>query len=197
MTQQTPTIKLAVAVNAAAGKSFACHFTANNVMTLYPAADAFVRDGTYASTNYGTTGYLTVKNDAASYMRKALVKFNLASVSGTIDSATLRLTPTAVGMSGIAHNLYQTATDSWTETGVTWNTRPANGSLLASYTVPALNTTMQVDVSSTAKAVMGGSKLLSFGIESPTNYGASGSVDYGSKENTNAGYRPALVLTYH
>jgi hyaluronate lyase len=197
VTQQTPTIKLAVAVNAAAGKSFACHFTANEVMTLYPAADAFVRDGTYAATNYGTTTYVTVKNDAAGYVRKGLFKFNLAGVPGTIDSATLKLTATSVGTSGISHNLYQTATDGWTETGVTWNTRPANGGLLASYAVPALNTAVQLDVTPAATSVMSGTKLLSLGVEAPVNYGSNGSVDYASKENANTGYRPALVVTYH
>jgi hyaluronate lyase len=197
VTQQAPTIKLAVAVNAAAGKSFTCRFTANDVMTLYPAADAFVRDGTYAATNYGTTTYVTIKNDAAGYQRKGLLKFNLAGVPGTIDSATLKLTATAVGTGGITHNLYRTATDGWTETGVTWNTRPANGSLLASYAVPALNAAVQVDVTSAATAVMTGTKLLSLGIEAAANYGSNGSVDYASKEHANAGYRPALVVTYH
>jgi hyaluronate lyase len=166
-------------------------------MTLYSAADAFVRDGTYATTNYGATTYVTVKNDAAGYVRKGLFKFNLASVPGTIDSATLKLTATSVGTSGISHNLYQTTTDGWTETGVTWNTRPANGSLLASYAVPALNTAVQLDVTSAATGVMSGTKLLSLGVEAAANYGSNGSVDYASKENANTGYRPALVVTYH
>jgi hyaluronate lyase len=197
VTQQAPTIRLAVAVTAAAGKSFTCRFTANDVMTLYPAADSFVRDGTYAATNYGTTTYVTIKNDAAGYQRKGLLKFNLAGVPGTIDSATLKLTATAAGTGGITHNLYRTATDGWTETGVTWNTRPANGGLLASYAVPAPNAAVQVDVTSAATAVMTGTKLLSLGVEAAANYGSNGAVDYASKEHANAGYRPALVVTYH
>lgn len=196
VTQLTPTIKMAVAVNGSLGASYNARFTLNSTQTLYPSADAFTRDGTYAATNYGTSTILTVKEDATSYRRKSVIKFDLSSLSGTIGSAKLRLTPTSVGTaSGITHNLYQSASESWTEAGITWNTLPANGALLGSWTVPAANTVVEVDVTSAASAAMSGTKQLALELEAAANYGSGGSVDYASRENSNVSLRPVLVLT--
>ncbi|WP_195763683.1 polysaccharide lyase family 8 super-sandwich domain-containing protein [Duganella guangzhouensis] len=196
VTQLSPTIKMTVGVNGSLGASYKARFTLNSTQTLYPSADAFTRDGTYASTNYGTSTLLTVKEDATSYRRKSVLKFDLSSVSGTISSAKLRLTPTSVGTaSGIIHNLYQSASSSWTETAVTWSTLPANGTLLSSWTVPAAGTVVEVDLTSAAAGVMSGTKVLALEIESAANYGSAGSVDYASREYTTVGSRPVLVLT--
>ncbi len=193
--QTTPTIKLQVAVNGSLGKSYASRFIVTSQTNLSPAGDAFVRDGTYASTNYGTTGTLTVKSDAVGYSRKGMLKFDLSGVTGTIVGASLRLTPVAVGMTGITHNLYQTVDANWDEATVTWNNRPANSTLVNSWSVPAVNSAVQVDVTNVAQTAMGGNKLLSFDVEASQNYGASGSVDYASRQHANVGYRPILVLT--
>jgi hyaluronate lyase len=198
VTQLSPTIKMTVAVNGSMGASYKARFTLNNTLTLYPSADAYTRDGSYAAANYGTATILTVKEDATSYRRKSVLKFDLSSVSGTISSARLRLTPTSVGTaSGITHKLYQSVSDSWTETGVTWNSVPANGTLLGSWTVPAANTVVEVDVSSAAAGVMSGTKLLALEVEAAANYGSAGSVDYASRENSNVSLRPVLVLSYY
>lgn len=192
--QTSPTIKLQVAVNAAAGKSFASHFTINGTSSLTPAGDAYVRDGTYANTSYGTASTITVKADGVGYSRKGLLKFDLSSVEGTITSATLKLMPVSVGMSGITHNIYQTVDANWTESTLTWNNRPANGALVSSWT-PVVNTQVQVDLTSQAQAAMGGNKLMSFEIEAAQNYGSAGSVDYASRENGATASRPVLVVT--
>lgn len=192
--QTTPTIKLQVAVNASQGKSFAARFTLSGTTSLAPLADAFVRDGTYATTNYGSTGTLTVKADTASYARKSMLKFDLSSVEGTITGASLRLTPVAAGMTGVVHNLYLTA-PGWDESTVSWSNRPTNGALITSWTVPATGSQTQVDVTSAAINALLDSKVLSFDVEAAQNYGANGSVDYASRTHATAGYRPVLVVT--
>src|SRR5438270_5598869 len=58
--------------------------------TLTPLADAYVRDGSYASTNYGSSTALYVKTDTTGFNRDSYLKFDLSSVS-SIGSATLRL----------------------------------------------------------------------------------------------------------
>ncbi|WP_342113523.1 polysaccharide lyase family 8 super-sandwich domain-containing protein [Pseudoduganella sp. OTU4001] len=195
VSQLSPTIKMQVAVNGSLGKSFKARFALNNLVTLAPGGDAYVRDGTYANNNFGSTTTLTVKQDATSFSRKSVLKFDLSSISGTITSAKLKLVPVVVGTTGIVHNLYQTTTDNWTEGSMTWNTLPANGSLLASWTVPAVNTPVEINLTSAANGVLSGSKVLSLKLESAANYGGSGSVDYASKEHSNLGYRPVLVVT--
>lgn len=197
VTQITPTIKMAVNVAASAGKSFAAHFTLNGATSLAPSDDAYLRDGTYGASNFGKTTYLTVKGDAASYNRKSLLKFDLSSVEGVITGATLKLTATSVGQgTPMTHNLYQTAGAGWNENTVTWNNAPADGALLTSWQVPAVNTAVQADVTAQAQAAMAGGKILSLAVESAANYGSAGSVDYGSKDNATPALRPALIVTY-
>jgi hyaluronate lyase len=192
--QTSPTIKLQIAANASLGRSYAAHFTLSGISSLAPVADAFVRDGTYADTNYGSTGTLTIKSDAVGYARKSMLKFDLSSVEGTIASASLRLTPVAAGMTGVVHQLYSTG-PMWDETTVTWNNRPANGDFVASWTVPDLNSQVQLDVTRQASDAIAGNKLLSFDVEAAQNYGANGSVDYASRTHATVGYRPVLVVT--
>ncbi|WP_165390743.1 polysaccharide lyase family 8 super-sandwich domain-containing protein [Pseudoduganella lutea] len=195
VTQTTPTIRMAVAVNGSAGASYHARFTLDTTVALSPSADAFVRDGAYAATNYGTAAMLTVKEDAAGYRRRSVLKFDLSSLSGTIGSARLRLTPTSVGTaSGIVHRLYRLAGDGWTETGITWNGLPAHGSLLGSWTVPTAGTAVEVDVTAAAAAVFAGSGVLALEVEAAANYGSAGSVDYAARENANAGLRPVLIV---
>lgn len=190
------TIKLAVSVNGSLGKSFKAKFALTNKTALAPAADAYLRDGTYAAANYGAAATMVVKQETVSFTRKALLKFDLSSLSGTITSARLKLTPTSVGMTGVTHNLYQTAAGNWTEGSVTWNSMPANAGLLGSWEVPAAGTPVEIDVTAAASGAMGGSKVLSLKLEGAANYGSASSVEYGSKEHGNASYRPTLTVTY-
>ncbi|WP_082616562.1 polysaccharide lyase family 8 super-sandwich domain-containing protein [Massilia sp. Root418] len=190
------TIKLAVSVNGSLGKSFKAKFALTNKTALAPAADAYARDGSYAGTNYGAAATMAVKQETVSYTRKALLKFDLSAITGTVTSAKLKLTPTSVGMAGVTHNLYQAADSNWTEGAVTWNSMPANGALLGSWEVPAAGTPIEMDVTAAAGSAMGGSKVLSLKVEGAANYGSASSVEYATKENGNANYRPTLVITY-
>ena len=195
--QRSPTIKLAVNVNGSAGKSFACHFTANNVAMLAPVADTFVWDDATQDVNNGGRSYLSVKNDTVRYARKGLLKFDLSGLAGTVDSASLTLTPTMVGMAGLNHQLYQTRTDDWSEASVNWGSFPALGQSLAGFAVPAVNTPVSLDVSSAAQAAKGASGRLSLAVLSTSPYNANGKVEYATRENSNAAYRPTLQVIYH
>lgn len=199
VTQLSPTVKLQVSTGATAGKSINAAFTlAQSSASLSPVADTYVRDGTYAATNFGTAGTMAVKTEVINYDRNALMKFDLSGINGRIASATLRMTTATVGTApNMVHNMYQTTSDNWTETGVTWATKPADGKLVASWNVPASNTAFDVDITSAAIAAANGNKVLSLQIEAAANYGSAGSVDYASKNNTNAANRPVLTVTYY
>ena len=199
VTQGPSSTTLSVAVNGSAGKSFNAHLSLSSKVSLSPSDDAYARDGTYANTNYGSATSMVVKQDGISYQRKSYLKFDLSSVGGgTIDSAVLTLTPVSVGaVSGMVHNVYQSASDSWTQGALTWNTAPANGSLLNSFSVPAVNQPVQINLTSAANGVLAGDKKLALEIESSAAYGSNGEVDYATKENGNTAYRPTLVITSH
>jgi hyaluronate lyase len=196
VTQLSPTIKLAVNVNGSAGKSYTASFKLIRTASLGSSADAYVRDGTYAATNYGSTATMVIKNDATSYARQGYVKFDLSSLGGsTITGATLKLGARALGQTtAMSNNIYLVA-DGWTESGITWNARPAEMSLLGSWTVPALNTYATLDVTSSVSSAFSGDKVVSFRIDGAANYGANGWVEYATKENTTV--KPVLEVSYY
>jgi subtilisin family serine protease len=97
-------------------------------VTLAPAADAYVRDGTYAGTNFGTATTVVVKNSAsAGTNRISYVRFPLTSVNGTVNSAKLRLYGSRPAATTVTDSAYAVSSNSWTETGITWNNKPAVG----------------------------------------------------------------------
>lgn len=196
VTQLSPTIKLSINVNGSAGKSFTASFRLMRTVSLPSVADAYVRDGTYAATNYGATPTMVIKNDTAGYARQALVRFDLSSISGTITAAKLKLAPRIVGQTtAMTHNIYQVG-NGWTESGVNWNNRPADMQALGSWAVPAINTYATLDVTSATVNAAAVDKLLSLRVAGAANYGANGWVEYASKEYATTP-RPALDVTYY
>ena len=89
----------------------------NSVVTLAAVADARVLEAS-PTTNSGTLARLDVDNPG----QESYLRFMVSGVNGTIQSATLRLFVTNGSSNG--PSIYGTD-NSWTETGITWNNRPA------------------------------------------------------------------------
>lgn len=70
------------------------------------------------TTNYGTLGRLDVDSPG----EESYLRFTVSGVSGSIQSATLRLFVTNGSSNG--PSIYGTD-NTWTETGITWNNRPS------------------------------------------------------------------------
>jgi hypothetical protein len=104
-------------------------------LTLTPTADTYVRDGSTAGQNFGTGTVLAVKtNPQVGLNRHIFLKFDLSSVTSA-SSARLRLFGNFTASSGTSPvTIHAEDTDSWTETGLTWNNQPAAGP--AAVTVP-------------------------------------------------------------
>jgi hypothetical protein len=90
---------------------------------LNPTADAKV-DGSTPSTNFGTTA---LRVDASPDVRSYL-KFDASAVSGTIDSATLRIWATS--SQSVGFDVYGVSDSTWTESGITFANQPS-GSISA------------------------------------------------------------------
>ncbi len=155
--------------------------------TIVPIADAYVRGGTNADTNYGTLA-LAVKNTAGdSFKRRSFLKFDLSSVSGTATEATLEL---AVGTANpCTIEIFEVDSDSWTETGITWNNQPAFGALLDSFAMTGSTSSVSLDVTSFVNAENAGDGVVSFMIyqSSFADY-----ISFNSREGTTS---PELVVT--
>ncbi len=108
---------------------------------------SYVRGGTFAAQNFGTSSDLIVKRaNSADSTREAYLKFDLSSVSA-IASAKLRLSAkTTESAASLLTNVYSSTSTSWSETGLTWNNKPlatttirgsftATGSTVKSYEI--------------------------------------------------------------
>jgi PKD repeat protein len=142
-------------------------------------ADARVNEANPGS-NTGAAADLRVRFGAgtsyASYLR-----FDLASLSGPVASATLRLFCTDGSPVG---GLVFPTTDAWNETTITWNNRPAaTGGQIASIGSVLPNTWAECDVT----AAIGAPGVVSFLLTSTS----SNSAFYSSREGASS---PELVI---
>ncbi|HSC38842.1 MAG TPA: polysaccharide lyase family 8 super-sandwich domain-containing protein, partial [Chitinophagaceae bacterium] len=165
----------------------------DSVLTI---ADAYVRDGaTYSSSNFGTATGLVVKNDpAAGYSRETYLKFNLNTVKPHVVKATLRLYGSGnTTANTMLWKLYAVNDDTWTETGITWNNKPAAGALTDSITGKAGAAYSEWDISSLVQNLQGDS-LVSFKIIATGTGGGTTDVTFYSKETSTPAWRPVVVL---
>ena len=153
---------------------------AENTRMFAPTADAYVR-ADYPAKNYGGSSSLGIDD---SPKIQTLMKFDVSGIGGKrVLSATLRLYNTNASVLG--GDFYRVSDNSWSETGVTWNTAPgADAAPFASLARVASGNWYEVDVSS----VVTGDGPLSLKIASASSDGAY----YSSKEGTN---RPELIIT--
>jgi hypothetical protein len=161
--------------------------------TLLPVADAYVRNGSYASTNYGSDTILTVKSSTQSgFTRSAYLKFSLASVS-SLSSAKLRIygrnTDNTTSVSVYA---YGVDNDTWTESGITWNNAPgASTASLSTVSVNDQGQYYELDVTDYVRSQAGGDKVLTLLIKDPNTQNKN--LAFNSKENLQNA--PKLIIT--
>jgi len=163
-------------------------------VVLTPTADSFVRGGSSANINYGSDVGLTIKSVSdPSFRRESYLKFDLSSLS-QISAAKLVLVQTALGTENTQQpiaRLYQSTSDSWTESGITWNNRPASGPEITSFLANATGVEYELDVTSRVASELGGDHMATFILKQ--NSDVNRTVTFGSKENLSS--QPLLEVT--
>ena len=153
----------------------------SSTLRFSPTADAYIRSDQPAA-NFGNENNLKVDN---SPVQQSLLRFNVSGTAGrTVTSAKLRVRVINPGPFG---GDIRRVTGAWSESSVTWNSRPAfDPSVLGSLGSVTTNTWYEIDVTS---AVTGDGQidLLSTTV-------ANDGVDYVSSEGV-ASLRPELVVT--
>jgi hypothetical protein len=162
-------------------------------LTLAPAADAWV-DSTAPSTNRGNAWGLSSDGvpEQSAYLRFDLPE---APAGTTLRGATLRLTTTASTWSGSAseHSVSLTDGSAWTETGLTFQNRPAvAGSPIGAVAAGSTSdTTYEVDLSlAQLQARLGAAATLV--LSTP----GGDAIQVSSKEQPAVASRPQLILDF-
>ncbi|MFE1310639.1 DNRLRE domain-containing protein [Streptomyces sp. NPDC058755] len=151
--------------------------------TFTPVADTYVQDST-PSTSYGTSTQFVVDN---SPVRQSFLKFTVSGVTDPVTNAKLRIR-TVSGNNGSSNGgTFKAMTDTtWSETGTTWNNKPAiDGATLDTLGSVVKNTWYEIDVTS----LVTGNGTFSIGATSPNSDGAY----YDSRES--GADAPQLVIT--
>lgn len=105
--------------------------------------DAYVRDGSNATTTFGSTDAASLVTKVApagqaNNNRESYLLFDLSSVTGTVTGATLKVNGHTEDTrdANIVVGAYTVSNTSWTESAITWNNKPASAtSALATATV--------------------------------------------------------------
>ncbi len=151
-------------------------------VTFAATADSYVRSN-QATTNFGTA--VTMLGYRQSNTRyEPNFRFSVGSLPATPTSAKVRLFVT--DSSNQTGSLYRTADATWSETGITWNNRPAiTGVALSASKSAPLNQWVEFDVT----PVVSASGEYSFVL---TNAGTN-LVAFSSRQGANA---PQLVVSF-
>jgi endoglucanase len=106
--------------------------TINTVEIISPIQDAYVRDGNYAATNFGTEQVISAKTGGSGYNRRAYLKFDLSSLKGkNVEGAVISMTLTATDITAtMPVTFYEVTDNNWTETAINWNNKPAQSTSL-------------------------------------------------------------------
>lgn len=162
--------------------------------TLYSPADTFVQSNS-STKNFGTTNIVVQNN--ASLECAGYIKFDLNTVQGTtITSAKLHLCQ-STNWASTTQQIFSCATDSWTETGLTWKTSQSTypwGTEQASFTTPSAQYLWStIDVTSYVNANFNGDKLVTMVVRDKAKLNKI--VQYYSDETgASGGYRPYLAV---
>jgi polysaccharide biosynthesis protein PslG len=151
----------------------------NAQTTFNVQADAYVRSDRPTS-NYGTSSSLSVDG---SPQKRSYLLFSVQGVSGSVQQATLSLD--VKSGSGISVSLASVPSTSWGEQTITWSNAPALGATLSSFSTPASDTRVSVDVT---QAVTGNG-LVSFALTTSS----STSTRFYSRE-AGSSYTPTLTV---
>jgi hypothetical protein len=105
-------------------------------INLTSTADAHVRDGSSAATNFGSATTIESQTSATTgENRDTYFKFDLTN-AGDINNAKLRIFAATSAAGSVTTSVYPVTNTSWSETSINWNNRPALGSpVLNSVTV--------------------------------------------------------------
>jgi hypothetical protein len=149
-------------------------------LTFSPAADAYV-DAANSGTNFGRS---QIVRTISSPEQRTYLRFNVAGVAGRpITRAILRLY--ANGSAPTGFQVQKVSNDLWSETGITYNNKPAIDGAVVTAPAHAYGAWVSVDVTSYIR----GDDIYSLALLT----GSTKPVSYPSREAP--GNRPELIIT--
>jgi len=171
--------------------------SSETTVKLFPLADSWVNYPNFASSNYGTDTILNDENANPPEQRQIYAKFDLSSIppGSIITAATLHMYSMSWSSQvNQSTGVYFVSNDSWTETGLRWNNKPAIGSLIDSTPV-YYNAWAVWNVNSSVQSEYSGDKIISVNLNFPST-DVNNKKDFYSKEYSCSHKWPYLEIKY-
>lgn len=168
---------------------------------LTTSADAWIRDGSYANTNYGSTNTLTVKKDGEGYNREVYIKFDLQNIDINNFSNVLLNMYVSNANSSIHDTQWSigyVSNDNWEENTLTWSNKPATTNVITTVNTVSAGSRLIADITDAVfNEIRNNNKVLTLHITSTTR-GNDGKTDaqFSSKENSDPGKAPQLMFQH-
>ncbi len=168
------------------GVADTCSNTSNST-TLNPIADAQIRSGVFANTNYGSEAFMGIVGNGGDWNLEGYARFDLSTITGVATSAQFRIYVENTGNTPVEVRATADANDGWNESTITWNNSPVVNQLIS--TVSSSSTGwVTVDVTSLVQNEQQGNNILSLNFV----HGGSSYMAFTTREGSNA---PELVIT--
>ncbi|MBK9543398.1 MAG: PQQ-dependent sugar dehydrogenase [Bacteroidetes bacterium] len=113
-------------------------FVAPQTLTRNPVADAYVRGGNNANTNYGSSSRLYTKKGTNSNSYESYLRFDISAIPGNVSSAKLRLYSkiSSTGVASIPVEVLNVSSNTWQESTINYTNKPiASGTALATVSI--------------------------------------------------------------
>ncbi|MDR1810635.1 MAG: DNRLRE domain-containing protein, partial [Prevotella sp.] len=172
--------------------------TAAKSLQIYPVDDAYVRDGSYASTNYGSDLLIVKQDNADGYRREFFLKFNLDGLDpDTIDKAELVLTVNSANtnIAVTTWELYYVSDDTWSESSLAWSNKPASSTLLGSFPGSPAGTKAIYNLKQAVLTELAADKKLSMRMVSTQRGDGKTDAAFVSKETGDSDTKPHILIT--
>ncbi len=156
-------------------------------LTVAPSKDAMVKFAA-PTTNFGTSNQLQVSAQT-NFQKQMFLQFNVTTLpAGATVLGSNLLINSQTGATGRAITVHSVSSTSWTETGITWNTKPTLGTALDTVSTHAIGVDSNWDLGT----YITGNGNVAVGLDSAY----SGDTNFNSREATDPNVRPELVITY-
>jgi len=167
------------------------------VYSLAPVSDATVSSGNPNTVNNSTT--LFIQSGSGSFgNERDWLQFDLSAIPAgvTVTSAQLQLYCWGAATTSLPVAVSGGNSDTWTETGITWNTQPTFGSVLSTQTLAssATNISYTWDVTSFAQTKLAGNKLVSL-VAKPVTENTATDIGYKFDAKEFGSNAPVLKVT--
>ncbi len=177
----------------------------NSLVSVYPVADSWVKNGTSSSTNNGSSDLLEVKLDNPSadnetgYIRETFFKFDLNGLNpDSISSAklilTLKKTDTNVTATEWEVKYISDENDNWDEKTITWKNKPISTESLALRPGQASGIVRFELTDAIIEELTTKNKILSLHLVSTNRGDGKTFAQFHSKEATAVSDRPVILI---